>query len=62
MMSCNTPSIDQTNEAVKLSFFSMDIQFFSRLSLICGAWEASINYSNKQYFGTSPHNRTVKNI
>ena len=22
MMSCNTPSIDQTNEAVELSFFS----------------------------------------
>ena len=38
MMSCNTPSIEQTNEAVELSFFSMDIQFSSRLSLICGAW------------------------
>ena len=30
--------IDQTNEAVEHSFFSMDIQFSSRLSLICGAW------------------------
>ena len=39
MMSCNTPSIDQTNEAVELSFFCMDIQFSSRLSLICGAWD-----------------------
>ena len=40
MMSCNTPSIDQTNEAVELSFFfSMDIQFSSHLSLICGAWD-----------------------
>ena len=39
MMSCNTPSIDQTNEAVELSFFSMDIEFSSRLSLICGAWD-----------------------
>ena len=38
MMSCNTPSIAQSNEAVELSFFSMDIQFSSRLSLICGAW------------------------
>ena len=38
MISFNTPSIDQTNEAVELSFFSMDIQFSSRLSLICGAW------------------------
>ena len=41
MMSCNTPYIDQTNEAVGLSFFSMDIQFSSRLSLICGAWDGS---------------------
>ena len=38
MMICNTPSTDQNNEAVELSFFSMDIQFSSRLSLICDAW------------------------
>ena len=37
-MSCNTPSIDQTNEAVELSFFFYGFQFSSRLSLICGAW------------------------
>ena len=37
----STPSIDQTNEDVELSFFSMDIQFSSRLSLICGAWGVS---------------------
>ena len=39
MMSCNTPSIVQTNETIELSFFfSMDIRFYSRLSLTCGAW------------------------
>ena len=35
----NTPTIEQTIEAMELSFFfSMDIWFSSRFSLICGAW------------------------
>ena len=46
-MSCNTirntPSIEQTHEAMEISFFSMDIRLSSRLSLICDAWEVELN-------------------
>ena len=45
MVSYNMPSIEQTSEAMELSFFSMDICFFSRLSLICGAWAVRVRVS-----------------
>ena len=33
MMSCNTPSIDQTNEAVELSFFYYGYSIFQSFKL-----------------------------
>ena len=33
MMSCNTPSIDQTNEAVELSFFFYGYSIFQSFKL-----------------------------